>query len=495
MSAPSHISRRAHIYLATCVSLLFAGGAILAPPVGASSPYPDIVGTPVGFGSAPSLGGAPANTVAPVVGMASTPSGKGYWLVAADGGIFTFGDANFFGSMGGKPLNRPVVAMAATPDGGGYWLVANDGGIFTFGDAAYAGSMGGTPLNRPVVGMAATPDGGGYWLVASDGGVFTFGDAKYYGSMGGKPLNKPITALAATNTGAGYVEVASDGGVFTFGDAAFHGSAVGQASAPVVGISVTPDGGGYRMASENGGLFTFGDAPYLGSMGAQTLTVPIVAMATTPDSSGYWLLPSPLPRVAAPLPQLTMGDSGPNVLTLQQQLTNLGYWVGTPNGVFGDATQQAVYALQKAAGINPDGVLGPATDAALVNDVVPQPRTTSGTVIEVDLENDLVMFVNNGVLQYTFNTSTGGGYIYDGNVLAATPVGHFSIFRSVDGMVTDSLGQLWRPRYFTGGFAIHGDSSVPPHPVSHGCVRLSNEAIDFVWAANLAPIGAAVWVY
>jgi len=84
------------------------------------------------------------------------------------------------------PLGPPAVGMAATPGGGGYWEVASDGGIFSFGDAQFYGSMGGKPLNKPIVGMAATPGGGGYWEVASDGGIFSFGDAQFYGSMGGK---------------------------------------------------------------------------------------------------------------------------------------------------------------------------------------------------------------------------------------------------------------------------------------------------------------------
>ena len=77
------------------------------------------------------------------------------------------------------------MGIAATPDGGGYWLVASDGGVFSYGDTNFYGSAGGTHLNRPVVGIAATPDGGGYWLVASDGGVFNYGDAGFYGSAGG----------------------------------------------------------------------------------------------------------------------------------------------------------------------------------------------------------------------------------------------------------------------------------------------------------------------
>jgi len=187
------------------------------------------------------------------------------------------------------------------------------------------------------------------------------------------------------------------------------------------------------------------------------------------------------------------------VLALQTRLTSLGYWVGTPNGVFGDSTEQAVYALQKAAGIGRDGIVGPVTDAAITKGVLPHPRSTFGYVIEVALKDDLVMFVDNGKLEYILNTSTGGGYKYNngsgGINIADTPTGVFHTYRVVDGLVVDYLGQLWMPRYFTGGFAIHGDSYVPPEPVSHGCVRVSNEAIEWIWANNLDPIGTTVWVY
>ena len=77
--------------------------------------------------------------------------------MASDGGIFNFGDAGFYGSMGAHHLNQPIVGMASTPDGGGYWLVASDGGIFNFGDAGFYGSMGAHHLNQPIVGMASTP--------------------------------------------------------------------------------------------------------------------------------------------------------------------------------------------------------------------------------------------------------------------------------------------------------------------------------------------------
>ena len=173
--------------------------------------------------------------------MAATPDGGGYWLVASDGGVFSFGDARFHGSTGAIHLNRPVVGMASTADGGGYWLVASDGGVFSFGDATVQrvdrgpGTVGadrrdggqpgrrratgwwprtagcsrsappfdglgrGAPSGRPIVGMAATPGGGGYWLVASDGGVFAFGDATFEGSTGGIPLVRPVVG-GATGT-------------------------------------------------------------------------------------------------------------------------------------------------------------------------------------------------------------------------------------------------------------------------------------------------------
>jgi hypothetical protein len=177
-------------------------------------------------GVATSPGASPALNK-PVVGMAATPDGGGYWLVASDGGIFNYGDAAFYGSTGSIQLNKPIVGMAATPDGKGYWLVASDGGIFNYGDASFYGSTGSIQLNKPIVGMAATPDGSGYWLVASDGGIFNYGDAGFYGSTGSIQLNKPIVGMAATSDGKGYWLVASDGGIFNYGDAAFDGSLAG----------------------------------------------------------------------------------------------------------------------------------------------------------------------------------------------------------------------------------------------------------------------------
>jgi len=203
------------------------------------------------------------------VGLASSPDGKGYWLVASDGGIFSYGDARFFGSAGNIRLNRPIVGMAATPDGRGYWLVASDGGIFSYGDAGFWGSTGALRLNQPIVGMATTPDGRGYWLVASDGGVFAFGDAPFDGSTGNIQLNRPIVGMEGVPGGRGYWLVASDGGIFAFGGAPFRGSTGNiQLNLPIVGMAATPRGLGYWLVAADGGIFSFGNAGYYGSRGA-----------------------------------------------------------------------------------------------------------------------------------------------------------------------------------------------------------------------------------
>ena len=113
----------------------------LAGHVESGTPGPDAV---TAFGAALLCRGR-RSTVLPLLSWvtAATPNGLGYWVVAADGGVFTYGDAAFEGSTGGVHLNAPVVGMAATPDGGGYWLVASDGGVFAFGDAVFAGIDGG----------------------------------------------------------------------------------------------------------------------------------------------------------------------------------------------------------------------------------------------------------------------------------------------------------------------------------------------------------------
>ena len=250
-------------------------------PAGASGGYRLVAadGAIFAFGDAQflgSTGGVVLNR--PIVGTAATPTGRGYWLVAADGGVFTFGDAPFLGSTGGIRLNQPIVGMAATPTGAGYWLVAADGGIFSFGDARFFGSTGAMRLQRPIVGMAATPTGAGYWLVAADGGIFAFGDAAFFGSTGGLRLVRPVVAMAATPTGRGYWLLASDGGIFAFGDAPFLGAPADPGAPAAVAVTATPSGRGYRVARTDGTVATFGDAAFLGAASSASLRRPVVGL-------------------------------------------------------------------------------------------------------------------------------------------------------------------------------------------------------------------------
>jgi len=225
----------------------------------------------------------------PVVGIASTPVGQGYWTVDAQGYVAAYGDAMNYGGMGGQPLNAPISHIVSTPDGEGYWLVAADGGVFSFGNAQFYGSMGGYPLNAPVMDIIPTANGGGYWLVATDGGVFAFGNAQFYGSMGGTHLNAPVNGGSYAQ--GGYRMVANDGGIFDFGGAQFYGSMGGKPlNRPIVGMADTPDGAGYWLVASDGGIFSFGNAKFYGSTGGSPPSTPIAGMAVDDTTGGYWLV-------------------------------------------------------------------------------------------------------------------------------------------------------------------------------------------------------------
>jgi lipoprotein-anchoring transpeptidase ErfK/SrfK len=196
--------------------------------------------------------------------------------------------------------------------------------------------------------------------------------------------------------------------------------------------------------------------------------------------------------------KLRVGARGPGVAALQRRLSALGYWGGAADGSFGSLTQQAVFALQKAAGLDRDGVVGPRTRAALDQGVRPAARSGSGHVVEVDLKRQLLKLVDDGRVTAVFNTSTGSlrHYEFQGETrLAVTPDGHFRVSRQVDAWDDGPLGRLYRPKYFNGGIAVHGASSVPPYPASHGCARVSVPAMDWLWTAGRLPLGTAVWVY
>ncbi|MEO7428078.1 MAG: L,D-transpeptidase family protein [Acidimicrobiales bacterium] len=196
---------------------------------------------------------------------------------------------------------------------------------------------------------------------------------------------------------------------------------------------------------------------------------------------------------------LELGEHGDEILLLQTQLRDLGFWLGTPDSTYGQLTRQAVLAFQKAQGLGRDGVAGPGTLGALGSAARPSPREPSGSHLEIDLDRQLLLIVQDGQTRWAINTSTGSGEAYaapgGGTAVANTPRGSFKVDREVDGYRKAALGTLYRPKYFHGGIAIHGAGQIPAHPASHGCARVTNSAMDMLWASGVAAIGTPVLVH
>jgi YVTN family beta-propeller protein len=226
----------------------------------------------------------------PVVGITPTTDEGGYWLVASDGGIFSFGDSGFYGSIPGlglapagttapKRLNAPIVGMVPSQSGNGYFMVASDGGVFAFGDAQFEGSCPGIGgCSGAAVGVAPDGSGKGYWLVTATGHIYTFGDAPYFGAPG--PQSSTITSIVRTPSGNGYWILDADGQVFAYGNAPYQGSLPSGAAGslnPAAAIFATSDGGGYWISTALGKIYTFGDAPNDGDMSGTHLNGSIIA--------------------------------------------------------------------------------------------------------------------------------------------------------------------------------------------------------------------------
>lgn len=224
-------------------------------------------------------------------------------------------------------------------------------------------------------------------------------------------------------------------------------------------------------------------------------TVTITPTAVTTPSTAASTPPAATPASAL----LRRGDRGRPVEAVQRRLVELGYWVGPVDGVFGHLMQQGVYAVQKAAGIGPDGVVGPRTRAALDRGARPAARSSQGRVVEVNLDRQLLLLVEDGRVRQVVNTSTGTfRYYYSQGrrLLADTPRGRWRVYWTVDAWHDGPLGRLYRPAYFNRqGIAVHGYTSIPPYPASHGCVRVSVAAMDWLWRQGWVPVGARVWVY
>ena len=241
------------------------------------------------FGEADDLGDATAlgfPTIGQAVDIAATPSGSGYWIIDDLGGVHAYGDASTFGSLvGALAPGERLIAISPTPMGLGYWLFTDIGAVHAFGDAAFFGDVSHLSLDGPIVDAVATLSGRGYYMAANDGGVFALGDAPFHGSvreaLGGGLPDQPIVALVTTLDSSGYWLVGADGGAFAF-KAPFVGS-IPQIlpgiplNAPVVGIVAF--GGGYLMVATDGGIFNFSELPFLGSLGNNPPINPVISVA------------------------------------------------------------------------------------------------------------------------------------------------------------------------------------------------------------------------
>ncbi len=201
------------------------------------------------------------------------------------------------------------------------------------------------------------------------------------------------------------------------------------------------------------------------------------------------------------------GKSGKATQVVQMRLEQLGFWTGGHDGQYGFATTQAVMAFQKYVGLKASGKVDKDTAAYLKNfGDKAHGASNSGTLVEVDKTKQLLFIVKDGKTVWTMNTSTGSGVPYEAKNKkdptkiekgdAITPNGLWKTNRErPEGWWEGDLGKIYRPKYFRGGVAIHGMTSVPNYPASHGCVRLSTQAMDFIWDSGLVPLGTPVWVH
>jgi lipoprotein-anchoring transpeptidase ErfK/SrfK len=182
----------------------------------------------------------------------------------------------------------------------------------------------------------------------------------------------------------------------------------------------------------------------------------------------------------------------------ERRLAELGYWAGPADGVWDEASRQALIAFQKMQGARPTGRLTRAELNALGAAAPPAPREASGAHLEVDLARQVLLLVDDeGRVANVLSISSGTGKpFYEkrwGRGLAVTPCGRFTVYRKGSGWHESLLGMMHNPMYLVGGIAIHGSYDVPPRPASHGCIRIPMFASYRL--PRMLPLETPVWVY
>jgi SpoIID/LytB domain protein len=211
------------------------------------------------------------------------PGPPGYHILNRAGGIYTFGNAKYFGNLIDRGYPGPGIGLADTPDGKGYAILNTGGGLYTFGNAKYYGNLIDRGYPGPAVAISMTPSGQGYAILNSGGGLYTFGDAKYFGNLIDKGYPGRAVSLSYTPSGKGYVILTDAGALYTFGDAAYRGNLIDHGfPGPAVSVAHTRAGGGYYILTQSGALYSFDYAPYFGNLLDNGFPGPAVALSTTP---------------------------------------------------------------------------------------------------------------------------------------------------------------------------------------------------------------------
>jgi Putative peptidoglycan binding domain/L,D-transpeptidase catalytic domain len=230
-----------------------------------------------------------------------------------------------------------------------------------------------------------------------------------------------------------------------------------------------------------------------------TTTVPAPTTTVAPNVEIVGPAPTPIEAVGT--------SNGPATAVLQARLLQLGFWNSGADGDYGQTTKQAVMAFQKYLGLDTTGSVDQATANYLTEfSEKGHGVADTGTMVEVDKDRQLLFVISNGMTVLVLNTSTANGLPYEeedkntpGEIVTGvslTPNGLWRVYRErAEGWWEGDLGEIYRPKYFRGGVAVHGSNSIPDYPASHGCVRVSVAAMDMIWDLNLMPKGTTVWVH
>ncbi len=235
-------------------------------------------------------------------------------------------------------------------------------------------------------------------------------------------------------------------------------------------------------------------------------TVPTTVAPTTAPTTTLPPGPQPVAPLAVPLARARQGQNNPNVAALKARLLQLGFWVDGNTSRYTFYTAQAVMAFQKDQGLPRTGRADATTVARLSSARFRvSSKSTTGDLVEIDKAKQILYIVRKGKVEWAVNTSTASGRYYAAtgkrtgtryHEFASTPVGVYHVYRQhPNGWWEGDLGRIYRPKYFDGGRAIHGMTVIPGYPASHGCVRVSTAFMDYVWSANLIPLGVSVWIH